>query len=188
MTRYRKIIIGFGAVCGLAVVALVAMPSGPFGSGHAGGALIAEALAGDGHGHGMRRLCGDSRSEKIARAIGRVESRLTFTAEQEAAWSGVVAAVGDSERVVDEHCASRGEAGRSANAPEKLARMQMALTAAGEVVAIMRPAFDAFYETLDAEQRGTIDEMVMRRCKSDRDRHHDDDDYDDYDDYDDRDD
>ena len=116
-----------------------------------------------GPGHRLARLCGERRDARLQDMVAFVESFVDFTPEQAAAWSGLTAALGDGSTRIGAACSELEAAGRPESAPGKLARLEVMLEAGLETVREVRPAFDGFYATLDAEQKQAIDRLAAHR-------------------------
>ncbi len=173
--KTKRIII-VAAVAGVGLTALFALWGGPESriSSHAAEALVQYAHFGGGdrmrhrgwrQGHGGRRLamlCSDRRDQHMEDALGFIESFVTFTPEQTAAWTNLTDAVQASSASIGQACADTDLANTPKNAPEKLARLETLMTVGLEVVQQVRPPFDAFYAVLSEEQQDALDRLVSR--------------------------
>jgi len=116
-----------------------------------------------GRGHGLARLCSERREERLADMVGFVESFVDFTPEQDAAWSSLTAALDSGNDRIGAACGELEAAGRAETAPDKVARLETMLEAGLDALRDVRPAFDTFYGTLNAEQKAAIDRLAMHR-------------------------
>jgi hypothetical protein len=108
-------------------------------------------------------FCAAARSERVEDMLGMVESFVTFTPEQAPAWAGLRDAVRAGSQRFDATCASLREAGEPGDPPARLARLELMLSAGLETLREVRPAFDAFYATLDERQKAAIDRLIAHR-------------------------
>jgi hypothetical protein len=122
---------------------------------------------GDGGPGGM--LCGERAEERMERMLDFVEELLTLTPPQAEAWQRVTeAAHGGAERFQGV-CDELREAGAPETAPERLARIERMADAGATGLREVRTAFDAFYRTLDEQQRRVLDVLATRHGPG---RHH----------------
>lgn len=131
--------------------------------GEGGGHHLDRHGRGHGTGHGLARLCGERRDERLQDMVTFVESFVDFTPDQAQAWNGLTAALGDGSTRVGAACSELEAAGHPESAPEKLARIEVMLEAGLESLRDVRPAFEGFYATLDAEQKQAIDRLAAHR-------------------------
>ncbi|MCE7998464.1 MAG: Spy/CpxP family protein refolding chaperone [Rhodobiaceae bacterium] len=89
----------------------------------------------------------------------RAEDEVTFTSTQQAAWDDLIAAVQEGGKEITTFCAEIDEARAAERAPatKRLAMAEQGMTVGLKAMQIIRPAFDAFYDTLDAEQKEMLD-------------------------------
>lgn len=164
------------ALAGVGLVALFALWAGPGSriSSHASEALVQYANFG-GHermhhgggrrGHGGRRLamlCGDRRDQHMEDALGFIDSFVSFTPEQTAAWTKLTDAVRSGSASIGQACEEIDWTDTSENAPAKLARVETLMAAGLEVVRQVRPPFDEFYAVLSEEQQEALDKLASR--------------------------
>ena len=116
-----------------------------------------------GRGYGLGRLCSGRREERLADMVGFVESFVDFTDEQQAAWNSLTVALDQGSDRIGAACGELRAEGRAETAPDKMARLETMLEAGLDAVRDVRPAFDSFYDTLDAEQKEAIDRLAMHR-------------------------
>ena len=114
-------------------------------------------------GHGFSHLCSEKRDERIDRAVNFVEVFVEFTPEQDQAWDRLTGAVRESSAAIGESCNELTDEKSSANLPQRLAHLETMMTVGLEAIHTVRPAFNAFYETLDEEQRQAIDQLMRHR-------------------------
>ncbi len=151
--KRRTIILSISSVAAVAMVAVVSVAAGP-------GGAIAHGRWG---GHGAKALCSDQRDIRLSAATGFVEAFVSFTPEQTASWNTLKAALEAGSRKVGAACVSAEAQGDGGTAPQRLARVELALGTALEIVQDVRPAFDDLYAKLSDEQRTRIDEMISKR-------------------------
>lgn len=108
----------------------------------------------------MGHLCGPNRAERLDKAIAFVNNFIKLTPEQTTAWNTLAEALRSGAGKVGTACDQMREAGRPATLPDKLARMEAMMTTGLEVLREVRPAFDAFYATLDEAQKQQLDDML----------------------------
>jgi LTXXQ motif family protein len=114
-----------------------------------------------------RRLRGAARGpegpEDLARLTSRVADDLDLTPPQRAAWHGVTglltANAGAFERLRDQREALL----MPDPAPVRLGRIEALLVTGLDVVHQVRPAFEAFYATLDEGRKRRLDALIERR-------------------------
>jgi hypothetical protein len=170
MNHKRLIALAFVTALGVGVAAgglralepqAAPAPSGPT----AGAPMLASMEQGWGRhgqgGHG-RHFCGAMHGKRMERMITFVEGFSDFTPEQQAAWEGLTETLQDSRAQMRETCEDLREADGPRHAPEKLARMEAMLTARLDALRKVRPAFEAFYETLDERKREALDTLFSR--------------------------
>ena len=116
-----------------------------------------------GRGFGLARLCSQRREERLADMVGFVESFVDFTDQQEVAWNSLTVALDQGSDRIGTACGELRAEGRAETAPDKMARLETMLEAGLEALRGVRPAFDDFYDTLDAEQKEAIDRLAMHR-------------------------
>lgn len=146
-----------GAVALVAATLFAAGPGGAFAHGR-------WASGGDGWGgHGAARLCSDSRDARIDDAIRFVEAFANFTPEQTGSWNALTAAVKNGSAKVGQACETVEAEGKPSQAPQHLARAELALTTALGVLQEVKPAFAELYGKLNDEQRAEIDRLLKRK-------------------------
>jgi LTXXQ motif family protein len=101
----------------------------------------------------------------VEEMIEHADEEVTFTSTQQAAWEKLIAAVRTGGAEVTMFCGQVDEARGSERAPatQRLAMAEEAIATGLKTIQIIRPAFDEFYETLDAEQREMLDNATSRR-------------------------
>ena len=162
----RKVIIA-SAVAGIALVGALSLAAPDWQCVRPAFAAMGEGdgrhFGRHGRGHGLARLCSERREERLADMVGFVESFVDFTPEQEAAWSGLTAALDQGSDRIGAACGELKAEGRPETAPDKVARLETMLEAGLDALRDVRPAFEGFYATLDAEQKAAIDRLAMHR-------------------------
>lgn len=115
------------------------------------------------HGHhGFGRLCGPGRQARLDVMVGFMESFADFTPEQETAWTAFTASLEEGGKKLDATCEALKDADRPATAPERLARMELMMSTGLAALQDVRPAFEAFYASLDENQQKALDRMTRR--------------------------
>lgn len=94
----------------------------------------------------------------------RAEEEVTFTSTQQAAFDDLIAAVQEGGKEITTFCAEIDEARAIEGAPAtaRLAMAEQGMTVGLKAMQIVRPAFDAFYNTLDTEQKDMLDSHRRR--------------------------
>ncbi|MHA1113684.1 MAG: Spy/CpxP family protein refolding chaperone [Alphaproteobacteria bacterium] len=186
------LIIAGTAVATIIVVCIGFRVTGSHWGGHHGGQHYANHSGSGGHGPGMghrymrggqMRGMGFGGADHACQGGGLdriesvVENFVSFTPEQDAAWKNLSAAMRaahaerqaacETMRADDMRDGGKGdeqrEQARPATAPDRLARMESRLEAGVAAVRGIRPALDAFYATLNEDQREALDEMMGHR-------------------------
>ena len=130
----------------------------------------AMAMQAGGHGRhefgprgGMGRgpgMCSPERSGRIDDAIGLVESFVTFRPEQQEPWAKLRDAVKAASARLDVACEANRAEGPPDDLPGRLERMERMVTAEAQSLQEVRPALDAFYATLDAQQKAALQKVL----------------------------
>lgn len=108
-------------------------------------------------------FCAAARGERVEDVLGLVESFVTFRPDQQPAWERLRDAVRAGSQRFDATCAALRDAGEPGDPPARLARLEQMMATGLETLREVRPAFDAFYATLDERQKAAIDRLVERR-------------------------
>lgn len=111
----------------------------------------------------MRHLCSPRRDAFLAAGIAYVQASLEFTPEQTAAWDNLTTKLQEGSQKVGENCSARAAEPRPTTSIDRLAGMERGLTNALAIVQDIRPAYDAFYATLTAEQQKTLEDLLPHR-------------------------
>ncbi len=164
----RTIVLSVSSIAILALVAVAVFATGP------GGAVAHGRWGGHGGwgdhkgwgGHGAKALCTEQRDIRLSAATGFVEAFVSFTPEQSAAWNTLKAALQAGSQKIGEACESADAKAEANTAPQRLARVELALGTALGIVQDVRPAFEDLYSRLSDEQRERIDALASRH------RHH----------------
>ena len=120
-------------------------------------------------GGGFAKMCRHEPVEKAEKMIGIVEGLMTFTPEQEQAWTQLAGSLRSGAESVENTCDQVLAEGRARTAPEKMARLETMLGTGLAALQDIRPAFDSFYGTLSEKQQETLDKLASKRHR----RHHD---------------
>ena len=157
--KRRTLIVSISSLGAVALVAVTLFAAGP------GGAFAHGRWASGGGwgGHGAARLCGDSRDARVDDAIRFVEAFANFTPEQTGPWNALTTAVKNGSAKIGQACETVEAEGRPSQAPQHLARAELALTTALGVLQEVKPAFADLYGKLNDEQRKRIDELLDRK-------------------------
>lgn len=163
MNRKGKLTIAALAVAGVTAAGIGAMAAEPTVTNAIWGGRDGGWHGGHRGGHGLMRLCGAARGERIEVMIGFVENFMEFTPEQQAAWDELATALRQGNGTVAKACDDLREAGRPESAPERLALLETALETGLNTVKEVRPSFDRFYATLSEKQRKALDDLSRHR-------------------------
>lgn len=101
----------------------------------------------------------------VEEMMEHAEEEVVFTSTQQAAWDDLIAAVRQGGSEITTFCSKVDEAraADAAPAPERLAMAEEAVAVGLKTIQTIRPAFDAFYNTLDAEQKELLDGAANHR-------------------------
>lgn len=173
MTRTKKILLGTVAAVGIGWTAMSVTGIGAQTLNTAKLELISEAAAAmpgksgghfrGGDRHGMMRMCGPQRTERLENAIGFVDAFFSFNDAQKAAWTDLATALRDGSETIGKRCEAMRDQPRDDTAPGRLARMETMLSSGLDIVQKVRPAFDKFYGTLDEKQQAALDKLIQHR-------------------------
>ncbi|WP_420560785.1 Spy/CpxP family protein refolding chaperone [Tepidicaulis sp.] len=127
----------------------------------AGPPLVAASIFGASHGGWRHRGAGRFCEGGAERHLGKLEEYVDafggFTAPQRAAWDELVGSLRASVLLFNDVCAELETAERESTAPGRLALAEEAIQAAAAAMQKVRPSFEAFYATLDEDQRALLD-------------------------------
>jgi hypothetical protein len=117
------------------------------------------------HGRGgpMAHLCASTGEAPWQRLVAVVDSFADFDDRQQAAWESLSAAMQEAGESVRGRCDAIRDQGRPSTAPERLTRMETMTAAVADALRIVRPPFEAFYDTLDADQQAALDGIMTHR-------------------------
>ena len=128
--------------------------SGPPGWGP--GRMMGPGMMG---GSDFRFLC-NPRSVGMAEwRIARIESGIKLTDAQKAALAGLRSASAKAAETISATCAEPVPA----KSTERMALMEKRVEAGLQAIKLVRPAFEAFYGTLDDQQKARLDAIGPRR-------------------------
>jgi len=101
----------------------------------------------------------------VEEMMEHAEEEVEFTSTQQAAWDDLIVAVRQGGGEVTAFCGKVDEARNAdaAPAPQRLAMAEEAVAVGLKTIQTIRPAFDAFYNTLDAEQKELLDGAANHR-------------------------
>lgn len=111
-----------------------------------------------GAGQGSAWLCGSERRHLEA-MLAYAKVSIGVTAVQTEPWSELTEALRGAHVTIGRICEDLTAEGVAA-APEKLARMEAAVAAGLEALRGIRPSFERFYGTLEADQRQRLDALM----------------------------
>jgi hypothetical protein len=106
--------------------------------------------------------CGRLGAGHLRGVAGFVSGRLDLDETQQAAFALLTDSLEQGRAQARAVCDEIDRTGPPADAPAALARMERFMEIGLETVRDARPSFDAFYGTLDAEQRATLDAWLAR--------------------------
>lgn len=157
--KRRTVILSISSLGAVALVAVTLFAAGP------GGAFAHGRWASGGGwgGHGAARLCSDSRDARIDDGIRFIEAFANFTPDQTGSWDALTKAVKNGSAKVGQACETVEAEGRPSQAPQHLARAELALTTALGVLQEVKPAFVDLYGKLNDEQRAQIDRLLEHK-------------------------
>jgi hypothetical protein len=156
-TRHFNIMLIVLAIAGLVAVLVAIDPMARASqksvhgwTGHRGAGDVAAAVCDGSH---------DGRMNEVEAYLG---STLDLNAAQKKAWDQVERELVQGLARLRDACGDRAPDALPPTVPERLAFMESAMAAGTETVRTVRPAFEAFYETLDEGQRRKIEDMSRR--------------------------
>jgi hypothetical protein len=110
-------------------------------------------------------------AQQAERLLGFVESFMTFTPDQQSAWTALSNIVREHSRHLQQlnnHGQpaedSENQSVNPISAPARLIRMEQTMSALLAALQQIRPAFEQFYATLDEKQQRAFDELGQGRC------------------------
>lgn len=105
------------------------------------------------------RFCGARMGARIERMDAILDGFGGLDAAQKAAWQGFRTAADGAIAKVRESCRALASASRNPTGPERLERMETMLAVRLDAVRSVRPAYAAFYNSLDEGQRQALDAL-----------------------------
>ena len=160
--KRKTLIVSISSLGAAALVAVAVFATGSGGASAYGRWAGGHGWGGPPGGHAAR-ICSDRRDARIDDAIRFVEAFVTFTPEQTGPWNALTKAVRSGSAKIGQACETATAEGSPSQAPQRLARAELALTTALGVVQEVRPAFADLYAKLNDEQRARIDELLSHR-------------------------
>lgn len=159
------------AAAGLGALALasaaVAQPGprgggpGSGGGGWGPGMMMGPGMMG---GRGMGFMCNPRAAGMAEWQASRIESTLKLTDAQKEALKRVTEASAKAAQTIEAACAPGVPSGPA----ERMAMMEKRTEASLQAIKTVRPAFDEFYATLDADQKKQLESIGPRRWGWDR--------------------
>lgn len=117
----------------------------------------AERRHGDGR---VGRLCETDDGARLDLLVAYARDRLDLRAEQGPAWRDLEGALRGGIATLRTACDPVRAGSAGASAPARLAAAEAAMTAGADALRQLRPAFEAFYATLDDRQKATLDDAL----------------------------
>ena len=153
---------GLGAIASTAVLAVfltcvgaVAQP-GPRGPGWGPGVMMGPGMMGN---RGFGFMCNPRAAGFAEWRLSQIERAVQPTDKQRAALNELKSASTKAAELITTGC----PANPPVKSTERLALMEARLDAMQQAIKTVRPAFDAFYATLDDQQRSRLDASGPRR-------------------------
>ena len=118
----------------------------------------------DGHhmAGGMAHFCTSDKGAHFDKLTGYLKSKLDLSDAQDAAWNELTAVWRENEIVMRASCDAIENDSAAQGAGGLLARAEIQMGAGLTAVRSMRPAYETFYATLNAEQRDTLERFGHR--------------------------
>lgn len=107
-------------------------------------------------------LCRHSAVDRLADLGPHVDAWLDLDERQAAAWDDVERAIVTGLTGVRDACDAASRGGETKTARDRLARAERLAAAGTDALRGIRPAFDEFYESLDAAQRERLDAAIAQ--------------------------
>lgn len=146
--------------------AAMAARSGDSGPGWHHGERMGMKMARRGGSHGGADFCHMVHGGHMTRGIDVVEAFVEFSPEQQSAWAGLTEALATAREQLAEHCEHRGsmaDKNGERNPMDGMARMEAKLEAQLEALRTVRPAAEAFWNTLTDEQQQALQGLMRHR-------------------------
>lgn len=157
---FRSSALALSTAVALALAAPVAVaqpgPSGGPGSGWGPGMMMGPGMMGGGN---MGFMCNPRAAGMAEWRLARIEAAVKPTAPQKEKLEALRQASAKAAETLNAACASAVPA----TSTERLALMEKRTEAALQAIKQVRPAFDALYATLDADQKSKLDAIGPRR-------------------------
>jgi hypothetical protein len=129
---------------------------GGAGSGRGPGMMMGPGMMGGG---AMGYMCNPRSAGMAEWRASRIESAIKLTDAQKEALKRLTEASAKAAETISAACA----ASVPGNPGERLALMEKRTEASLQAIKLVRPAFDAFYASLDADQKARFDGLGPRR-------------------------
>jgi len=155
-TRHFNIMLVLLAVAGL-MAALIAVDPSALARGAQHGWVRPHAP----HGAGMA-FCAGRQGHVLERMGPYLRAWLDLNAAQEESWARVERTLAVGLASLRDACSDLAADDENVAMPERLAAMESAMAAGTDAVRAIRPAFTAFYGTLDEDQQRKIDVLWSR--------------------------
>jgi hypothetical protein len=111
----------------------------------------------------MSRICDPRRDAVLAAGVAFVETTLELTPEQTTAWQDLTTKLTAGSEKIGENCAALTQDSQPGTSLDKLVNLEQGLSSALAIVQDVRPAYDAFYGTLTAEQQKSLEALMPKR-------------------------
>ena len=151
--KRRTIILSISSLAAVVLTAAAVLVTSPDGA----------TAGGRWSGHGVKALCSEQRDLRLSATTGFVEAFVSFTPEQTGSWNALKAALEAGSAKIGQACDSVEAQVVPSSAPQHLARAELALATALDIVQDVRPAFDDLYANLSDDQRARIDDLLAKR-------------------------
>jgi len=107
--------------------------------------------------------CNHGSDRWLEKATKKVDRKLELTDAQKQAWTGVENSLRDGVAGLRATCETELKKAKDQPAPVRLAAFEVLSQTGLDVFKNARPAFETFYESLNAEQKKEVDEAFSHR-------------------------
>ncbi|AXK82743.1 hypothetical protein DW352_20770 [Pseudolabrys taiwanensis] len=156
MTKLLAPVLAFVLASIILTATVVAQPSGP---GWGSGMMMGPGMMGRGGGRGMGWMCSPQGAGLAEWRMERIEELVKPTETQRKALDDLRTASTKAAESIKAACPTEWPA----SAPARLELMEKRMEAMLTAVKTVRPAFDAFYATLNDEQKARLNTAGPRR-------------------------
>ncbi len=115
--------------------------------------------------HGGQGFCHMTQGDHLQKGIDVINAFVEFTPEQATAWTDLTEALETAKGQLAEHCGRGPMADKDGerNPMTGMARMEAQLEAQLEALRTVRPAMEAFWNTLSDDQRQALQQLMRHR-------------------------